>query len=95
MIGRKLSTAPGFAGFSSLPEIRAPGDWPGKSETAQFAELLESTTPVGKKLEFLSQEILRELNTLGSKAKDLQLVRDVLDMKSETEKLREQVQNVE
>ena len=51
--------------------------------------------PVGKKLEFLSQEILRELNTLGSKAKDLQLVRDVLDMKSETEKIREQVQNVE
>lgn len=62
---------------------------------SQFAELLESTSPVGKKLEFLSQEILRELNTLGSKAKDLQLVRDVLDMKSETEKLREQVQNVE
>ena len=44
---------------------------------------------------FAAQEILRELNTLGSKAKDLQLVRDVLDMKSETEKLREQVQNVE
>jgi len=61
----------------------------------QFSELLGSTSPVGKKLEFLSQEILRELNTLGSKAKDLQLVRDVLDMKSETEKLREQVQNVE
>ena len=61
----------------------------------QFAGLLESSAPVGKKLEFLSQEILRELNTLGSKAKDLQLVRDVLDMKSETEKLREQVQNVE
>jgi uncharacterized protein (TIGR00255 family) len=61
----------------------------------QFAGLLESTAPVGKKLEFLSQEILRELNTLGSKAKDLQLVRDVLDMKSETEKVREQVQNVE
>lgn len=62
---------------------------------AQFSELLASTGPVGKKLEFLSQEILRELNTLGSKAKDLQLVRDVLDMKSETEKIREQVQNVE
>jgi len=61
----------------------------------QFDGLLESTAPVGKKLEFLSQEILRELNTLGSKAKDLQLVRDVLDMKSETEKVREQVQNVE
>ena len=51
----------------------------------QFSELLGSTSPVGKKLEFLSQEILRELNTLGSKAKDLQLVRDVLDMKSETD----------
>jgi uncharacterized protein (TIGR00255 family) len=62
---------------------------------AQFSQLLGSTGPVGKKLEFLSQEILRELNTLGSKAKDLQLVRDVLDMKSETEKIREQVQNVE
>jgi uncharacterized protein (TIGR00255 family) len=62
---------------------------------SQFSELLGSTGPVGKKLEFLSQEILRELNTLGSKAKDLQLVRDVLDMKSETEKIREQVQNVE
>lgn len=61
----------------------------------QFQELLESTGPVGKKLEFLTQEILRELNTLGSKARDLHLVRDVLDMKSETEKIREQVQNVE
>ena len=61
----------------------------------QFRELLDAKGPVGKKLEFLSQEVLRELNTLGSKAKDLQLVRDVLDMKSETEKVREQVQNVE
>ncbi len=62
---------------------------------AQFRELLGTDGPVGKKLEFLTQEILRELNTLGSKAKDLQLVRDVLEMKSETEKIREQVQNVE
>ncbi|MEO8188949.1 MAG: YicC/YloC family endoribonuclease [Acidobacteriota bacterium] len=62
---------------------------------AAFRELLDSNGPVGKKLEFLSQEILRELNTLGSKARDLQLVRDVVEMKSETEKIREQVQNVE
>ncbi len=62
---------------------------------AAFAELLGANGPVGKKLEFLSQEILRELNTLGSKARDLQLVRDVVEMKSETEKIREQVQNVE
>jgi uncharacterized protein (TIGR00255 family) len=62
----------------------------------QFAGLLERPPgPVGKKLEFLSQEILRELNTLGSKARDLQIIREVLDMKSETEKIREQVQNVE
>jgi uncharacterized protein (TIGR00255 family) len=62
----------------------------------QFAGLLDAPPgPVGKRLEFLSQEILRELNTLGSKARDLQIVRDVLDMKSETEKIREQVLNVE
>jgi uncharacterized protein (TIGR00255 family) len=63
---------------------------------SQFGELVANPQgPVGKKLEFLSQEILRELNTLGSKARDLALVREVLEMKSETERLREQVQNVE
>jgi uncharacterized protein (TIGR00255 family) len=62
----------------------------------QFGHLLDSSDgPVGKRLDFLSQEILRELNTLGSKARDLELTRDVLEMKSETEKVREQVQNVE
>ena len=62
----------------------------------QFGHLLASADgPVGKRLDFLSQEILRELNTLGSKARDLELTRDVLEMKSETEKIREQVQNVE
>jgi len=62
----------------------------------QFGALLERPPgPVGKKLEFLSQEILRELNTLGSKARDLQILREVLDMKSETEKVREQVANIE
>ena len=62
----------------------------------QFSELVASADePVGKKLEFLCQEILRELNTLGSKARDLPLVREVVDMKSELEKMREQVANVE
>ncbi len=62
----------------------------------QFGHLLDSADgPVGKRLDFLSQEILRELNTLGSKARDLELTREVLEMKSETEKIREQVQNVE
>jgi uncharacterized protein (TIGR00255 family) len=62
----------------------------------QFASLLASSDePVGKKLDFLAQEILRELNTLGSKGRDLQMIREVLEMKSETEKIREQVQNLE
>ena len=51
--------------------------------------------PVGKKLDFLSQEILRELNTLGSKARDLQLTRDVLEMKADLEAIREQIPNIE
>jgi uncharacterized protein (TIGR00255 family) len=62
----------------------------------QFGELLRSARePVGKKLDFLAQEILRELNTLGSKGRDLQMIREVLEMKSEIEKIREQVQNLE
>ena len=62
----------------------------------QFAKLLStSNEPVGKKLDFLAQEILRELNTLGSKGRDRQMIREVLDMKSEIEKIREQVQNLE
>ena len=51
--------------------------------------------PVGKKLDFLVQEINREINTIGSKANDLNLVQDVVTMKSEVEKIREQVQNLE
>ena len=63
---------------------------------AQFRSLLASSKePAGKKLDFLAQEVLRELNTLGSKGRDLQMIREVLDMKSEIEKIREQVQNLE
>jgi uncharacterized protein (TIGR00255 family) len=63
---------------------------------SQFRDLITGAgEPVGKRLDFLAQEILRELNTLGSKARDLQLIREVLEMKSEIEKIREQVQNVE
>jgi uncharacterized protein (TIGR00255 family) len=62
----------------------------------QFGSLVATADePVGKKLEFLCQEILRELNTVASKARDLPLVREVVDMKSELEKVREQVANVE
>ncbi|MDH3627667.1 MAG: YicC family protein [Acidobacteriota bacterium] len=55
----------------------------------------EDGKPVGKRLDFLVQEIHREVNTVGSKSQDLDLTRITLEMKSETEKIREQVQNLE
>lgn len=62
----------------------------------QFDGILDKGTgSVGKTLDFLTQEILRELNTLGSKSRDLLSTREILDMKAETEKIREQVQNIE
>jgi uncharacterized protein (TIGR00255 family) len=62
----------------------------------QFGSLLvRDGGAVGKTLDFLAQEILRELNTLGSKSRDLPSTREILDMKAETEKIREQVQNIE
>lgn len=60
-----------------------------------FRELLAATGAVGKRLDFLTQEILRELNTLGSKCRHLEMTRRVLDGKLLVEQLREQVQNVE
>jgi len=62
----------------------------------QFDALLaKGPESVGKTLDFLTQEILRELNTLASKSRDLLSTREILDMKAQTEKIREQVQNVE
>jgi len=60
-----------------------------------FRELLAGDGALGKRLDFLSQEILRELNTLGSKCRDSAMARAVLDAKVLCEQLREQVQNVE
>ena len=57
--------------------------------------MAQSTSPVGRTLDFLSQEMNREVNTIGSKANDPQISRLVVLMKSELEKFREQVQNVE
>ena len=51
--------------------------------------------PYGRKLEFVMQEMFREANTMGSKATDAEMVQDMLDIKSEIEKLREQALNVE
>jgi len=66
-----------------------------ESHLETLAGLLADEAPVGKRIDFLLQEVHRELNTVGSKANDLETTRAVLDGKAEVEKLREQVQNVE
>jgi len=65
------------------------------SHFGQFATLLESNEPVGRRLDFLLQEISRESNTLGAKSQDAGLSHLVVELKAEVEKMREQVQNVE
>jgi len=65
------------------------------SHLAQFAETLVVPGPVGRKQEFLLQEMLREANTIGSKASDLSISQAVLEIKGFLERLREQVQNIE
>lgn len=65
------------------------------SHIAQFRTLLAAAEPIGRKLDFLVQEMNREVNTIGSKAQDLSITRLVVDMKSEIEKIREQIQNIE
>ena len=67
-----------------------------QSHIKQFRQLIiTSVEPVGRKLDFLVQEINREINTIGSKAQDLEITKFVVDMKSEVEKIREQIQNIE
>lgn len=66
-----------------------------KSHLNQFRDLLQTDDPVGRKLDFLVQEINREINTMGSKAQDLEITKCVVNMKSEVEKIREQIQNIE
>ncbi len=66
-----------------------------RSHISQFRELLETDEPVGRKLDFLVQEMNRESNTIGSKAQDIAITKIVVDIKSEIEKIREQIQNIE
>lgn len=65
------------------------------SHFAQFRQLLAADEPVGRKLDFLVQEMNREVNTIGSKASDLEIGKRVVEAKAEIEKIREQVQNIE
>lgn len=66
-----------------------------ESHFKQFAGSLKSTEPVGRMLDFLAQEINREVNTIGSKTTDSPISREVVKLKAELEKIREQVQNIE
>lgn len=66
-----------------------------KSHLEQLKESLQVSEPVGRKLDFLVQELYREINTIGSKANDLEIAAMVITAKSEVEKIREQVQNIE
>ena len=66
-----------------------------ESHVSQFREMLETDGPIGRKLDFLTQEMNREANTISSKSIDLILTQSAVEMKSAIEKIREQVQNVE
>lgn len=66
-----------------------------ESHIAQLREILNTEDVVGRKLDFLVQEMNREINTIGSKANDLTITRSVVELKSEIEKIREQIQNLE
>ena len=66
-----------------------------RSHLSQLRTMLSGDEPVGRKLDFLIQEVNRECNTIGSKCNDLAIARDVVNMKAEVEKIREQVQNIE
>jgi len=65
------------------------------SHFIKFREYLDSDQPAGRSLDFLCQELNREFNTIGSKANDAQLAQHVVNAKTQLEKIREQIQNVE
>lgn len=66
-----------------------------RSHIGQFRDIVSKGGPVGRKLDFLTQEINREINTIGSKAADLEITGYVVELKGEAEKIREQIQNIE
>ena len=66
-----------------------------RSHIDQIRDSLEKDDPVGRHLDFILQEVNREVNTIASKASDTQIATDCIQFKDETEKMREQVQNIE
>ena len=66
-----------------------------RSHVSQLRDMLSSDEPMGRKMDFLIQEVNRESNTVGSKCCDVEIARVVVELKAEVEKIREQVQNIE
>ncbi len=66
-----------------------------RSHLEQFREIMDSAEPSGRKLDFLTQEMVREGNTIGSKANDVEIARHVIEIKAAVERIREMIQNVE
>ena len=66
-----------------------------RAHVALFRETMDGKTPAGRRLGFVLQEMLREVNTMGSKANDSRIAQEVIAVKNELEKLREQVENIE
>lgn len=66
-----------------------------RSHIKEFKKAIDTDLPIGKKLDFMVQEMNRETNTMGSKANDIVISKIIVDMKSEIEKIREQIQNIE
>ncbi len=89
--GRILQEAALFAERTAVDEetVRL------KSHIGQFRDILKEDGPIGRKLDFLTQEINRESNTIGSKAQDVKIAQIVVELKSQVEKIREQIQNLE
>ncbi len=66
-----------------------------ESHISQILKLIKESSPIGKKMDFLIQEMNREVNTIGSKANSLEITNRVIDIKTEIENIREQIQNIE
>lgn len=66
-----------------------------RSHLSQMASTLDSSNPIGRKLDFIVQEMNREANTINSKTSNIEIIKNIIDIKTEIEKIREQIQNIE
>ena len=66
-----------------------------RSHVEQFSGIIQVPESAGRKLEFLTQEMVREANTIGSKANDVEIARHVIEIKTAIERIREMIQNIE